>query len=561
MSHSRWPTGIVSWAGADAAMRQRLISAASGALWSGVVCAVLGAIGDFIVLSRIPAQGPFVFYFLAGWLGGFAYGTLSGAAAPPVGTAILTTGFLSLYPLNVSLLRGEPWTSGLSIASDVLLLSLFLMLIYSLRPWSYRSAPVGRRSAVVGVVALATSAGILFWGSSVQPAPDKRGDGPDILLIVLDCVRRDHVSFLGYSRKTGEPFERYLADSRIYERAYSTASWTVPSSLDILGVQRGQDPASGFPARLASLGYATLMLTNNPHLAGPPPQHFGFEEKQRSVPEWRYRIGGSIGANVLDRIRGGNDRGLADNLVTWIVGRKGPVYVHAHLMNAHTPFKFPPIDKKSRPGRRIEFPMPGQVMTEAEADSIVARYDEGIRTAFAAAWRMIETMRSRHRPLLVLLTADHGELLGESRKWFHGIGLDEELLRIPLLAWGEGVTPGRVRGLASNAQLAETIMAAARGETAPRDLRTSSGIDQVEGGLPDDSAFRIRGSHKVVISKNAPIRLYLLDERGGVSDVTSAKPKLAKLLSAGLTISGASPPPQYLDESTVEALRSLGYIK
>ena len=538
---------------------RRPLAATCGALWSGVVSAAIGAAADFIVLSRPPSTGPLAFYFLAGWLGGLAFGMISGISTPPLATTLLAAGFLSLYPLNIFVLDGEPWSSGLSLAADALLLSIFVLTVYLLKSRSLRPGPVGRRFAVLGAVGVATSASVLFLGSA-PPAPDKSGEGPDILLLVLDCVRSDHVSFLGYSRRTGERFEPYLPGARVYENTYSTASWTVPSTLDILGVAPGQDTASGFPARLASLGYATLMLTNNPHLAGPPPQHFGFEEKQRNVPAWRYRLETSIGANLLDRFWGGHDRGLADRLAAWVSGRKGPVYVHAHLMNAHAPFKFPPIDLKSRPGRTIEYPVPGQVMTEAERDSIIARYDEGIRTAFAAAARMIETMRGRKRPLLVLLTADHGELLGEDGKWFHGLGLEEELLRIPLVAWGEGVSPGRIRGLASNAQLPETILAAARGETAPRDLRTSSGIDQVEGGLPGSAAFRIRGSYKVLISKNAPPRLYFLREDGGLSDVTKAKPKIARLLAAGLSVSPGVPG-HFLDEAAVQELKSLGYVR
>ena len=541
-------------------MRRRLINAGSSALWLGLVCAVIGGLADKVVLSRPSSLGTVAFYFLCGWASGFAYGLLSNRVIPPVGSVILVTGVFSLYPLNILWLAGEPWLSGTSLGADALLFSAFLLLIFLLRAWSLRQAPSGRRFSLLGLGLLGASCAFLFSGSA-PPALDRAGKGPDILLIALDSVRRDHVNFLGYPRQTTGRFDPYLPQARVYENAYSTASWTVPSTLDILGAEEGRGAASGFPAQLTQLGYATLMLSDNPHLSGPPVGYFGFEEKRRSVPDWRYKLWGSIAAEVLDRARGGNDRGLADRLAEWVQGRSGPVYVHAHLMNAHTPFKFPPIDKQKRPGRRIEFPMTGQVMTEAERDSIIARYDEGIRTAFAAAWRMIETMRARHRPLLVLLTADHGEHLGEGGKWFHGVGLDQEVLRIPLVAWGEGVVPGRVPGLASNAQLAETVLAAARGEVAPRDLRTSNGIDQVEGALPGDSAFRIRGSYKVVISKDAPPRLYLLSEQGAVTDVTAEKPKLAKVLAAGLSLAPSSHAPPAIDEATLEVLRSLGYVR
>lgn len=541
-------------------MRQRLIHAGSGALWLGTLGVVVGWIAERVVLSHPSSLGTLAFYFFCGWATGFAYGVLSGRVIPPIGALILVTGVFSLYPLNIIWLAGEPWSSTLSLGAGGLLFSAFLLLIFLLRAWSLRPAPSGRRISLLGLGLFGASSAYLFSGST-PPALDRAGKGPDILLIALDSVRRDHVNFLGYPRQTTGRFDPYIPEARVYENAYSTASWTVPSTLDILGAEEGQGAASGFPNQLTRLGYATLMLSDNPHLSGPPAGYFGFEEKRRSVPDWRYKLWGSIAAEVLDRARGGNDRGLADRLAEWVQGRSGPVYVHAHLMNAHTPFKFPPIDKQVRKGRRIEFPMTGQVMTPAERDSIIARYDEGIRTAFAAAWRMVETMRARHRPLLVLLTADHGEHLGEGGKWFHGVGLDQELLRIPLVAWGEGVVPGRVSGLASNAQLSETILAAARGEMAPRDLRTSNGIDQVQGALPGSDAFRIRGAYKVVISKDAPPRLYLLSDKAGLTDVTAAKPQLAKLLAAGLSLAPSTHAPPIMDEATIEVMRSLGYVR
>jgi hypothetical protein len=524
------------------------------------VCVVVGWIAEKVVLSHLASWGTLAFYFLCGWVGGFAYGLLINRVMPPVGAVILAASLFSLYPLNILLLAGEPWSSRTSLVADLFLSLMSLVLIVLLRAWSFRPAPAGRRFFLAGAVPLVASSVFLFSGST-PPALDRAGQGPDVLLIVLDSVRRDHVHFLGYSRQTTGRFDPYIPQARVYENAYSTASWTVPSTLDMLGATEGQSAASGFPAQLTRLGYATLLLSDNPHLSGPPAEYFGFEEKWRSVPDWRYRLWGSIAAEVLDRARGGNDGGLADRLAEWLPGRTGPVYVHAHLMNAHTPFKFPPIDKQNRPGRRIEFPMTNQEMTEAERDSIVARYDEGIRTAFAAASRMIETMRSRHRPLLVLLTADHGEHLGERGQWFHGVGLDEEVLRVPLVAWGEGVTPGRVPALASTAQLSETILAAARGEVAPRDLRTGNGIDQVQGAFPGSAAFRIRGSYKVVVSKDGPTRLYFLSSQGGVKDVTAAQPKLAKILAAGLSLAPSTHAPPPMDEATLEVLRSLGYLR
>jgi hypothetical protein len=96
---------------------------------------------------------------------------------------------------------------------------------------------------------------------------------------------------------------------------------------------------------------------------------------------------------------------------------------------------------------------------------------------------------------------------------------------------------------------------------APRDLRISNGIDQVQGALPGDSAFRIRGSYKVVVSKDAPLRLYFLSDQGALTDVTATKPQLARVLAAGLSLAPTTHAPPAIDETTIEVLRSLGYVR
>ena len=59
-------------------------------------------------------------------------------------------------------------------------------------------------------------------------------------------------------------------------------------------------------------------------------------------------------------------------------------------------------------------------------------------------------MNGRGRPFVAVITADHGESLGESTRWFHGQTLAPELLAVPLVVLGEGVVPGRVTGPIAN---------------------------------------------------------------------------------------------------------------
>ena len=52
---------------------------------------------------------------------------------------------------------------------------------------------------------------------------------PNVVLIVLDTVRRDRLSLYGYPRKTTPFLEELAKTSRLYTNAYSTSSWTAPA--------------------------------------------------------------------------------------------------------------------------------------------------------------------------------------------------------------------------------------------------------------------------------------------------------------------------------------------
>lgn len=56
-----------------------------------------------------------------------------------------------------------------------------------------------------------------------------RGDNPNILLIVLDTVRRDRLSAYGNPRETSPELDAFAACATLFERAIAPAQWTTPS--------------------------------------------------------------------------------------------------------------------------------------------------------------------------------------------------------------------------------------------------------------------------------------------------------------------------------------------
>ena len=52
---------------------------------------------------------------------------------------------------------------------------------------------------------------------------------PHILLVVLDTLRRDHLSTYGYQRATAPALDDFAARATLFERAISPAQWTLPA--------------------------------------------------------------------------------------------------------------------------------------------------------------------------------------------------------------------------------------------------------------------------------------------------------------------------------------------
>lgn len=62
-------------------------------------------------------------------------------------------------------------------------------------------------------------------------------DSPNVVLIVVDTLRPDHMSTYGYERKTTPNISRLAQDSILFRNAWSTAPWTLPSVGSLLTSQ------------------------------------------------------------------------------------------------------------------------------------------------------------------------------------------------------------------------------------------------------------------------------------------------------------------------------------
>jgi hypothetical protein len=208
--------------------------------------------------------------------------------------------------------------------------------------------------------------------------------------------------------------------------------------------------------------------------------------------------------------------------------------------------------------------------------------------------RLVDTLDAwglRDRTLL-LVTADHGEGLGDHGIYFNHEGLWEPMLRVPLVVWAPGrVAPGVRSEPASGLDVAPTLLALARIPVSPsmegRDLLADDVTGRpvvAEGAARTQIAF-IDGDWKLVRTlrdffvvsafqrEAGDVELYDLahdpEERRNVAAIeTGRRADLSAGLDAWLTAHGHPPgavePPAAapaLTPAERDRLRALGYVE
>lgn len=428
--------------------------------------------------------------------------------------------------------------------------------------------------------------------------------GPNVVIVVVDTLRADHVSHYGYSRDTGRGLDRFASHSILFENAYATSSWTGPSTVSILS---GLTPARHWAAFI------------DPASVSKPPS---IAETLREKG-WRT---GAISANLAVSKSAGFARGFdwfveahgaspypdVGRLLTlaarWISRSRRPFFLYLQPMNVHGPYLVPPRDEAALLGREpsrgfvywagpMREAMSGKLearraVDDAYLESLADQYDSAIRYTLDRLGEFFARLERMgvYDETLIIVTADHGEELFDHGGFSHGFSLHEELVRVPLYVKPLGSRSGRrVEELVSVIDLAPTVLDAVGYAGVTKldglsllQLRERSGDHAAERDL----AFQVRwpkrciahgirsGRHKLLrIEENYEgvrdeVRLYdLIDDPHEKKNLAATNSALAAELSRRLDrlvdddAERRSPLPRQLFEGVdVQALRALGYL-
>jgi len=424
------------------------------------------------------------------------------------------------------------------------------------------------------------SGSILLLLAAVACGHGPRARHPNVVLILVDTLRKDYVHTYGYPRDLSPAIDALGAGGVVFENHVAHASQTIPSTLSLLlsrtPADHGFMPRSSierpprYPDELVFLtevfhdaGYATAGFMANPLLG--PETGFG-----QGFDHFRQFVSPGTRGDVLTRA-------ASEWLEAWSQLRGRPFYVYLHYMDVHQPYDAPEEYK-----RRIGLPSEGMALTGnralAFADPVDLAYSRSAYAAgvayaddqVAALLRELDKLGVR-QDTIVVLTADHGEEFGEHGGVGHGTSVYGELVRVPLIL----CFPGRVEAGRRERRLSQHI------DVAPTLLRLA-GLDvpaAFRGGSlfePSERAFVEMGpwvgvyadGRKLVWNRDTGTRLLFAME-DELDQAPRSDPALAERLAAMLetyaahAVARSEEPARGLQWTKEERdrLRALGYAE
>ena len=338
-----------------------------------------------------------------------------------------------------------------------------------------------------------------------MPASTPRGR-PNVLLITVDTLRPDHLGCYGYSRPTSPYIDTLARRGVLFRVAITAAGRTVQSFPSILtGVYpmahglryEGQnyEILAGrltLTRALKDSGYECFAVTQGLNVG----LHRDFDIYDPDIyldPQ---------GNKVYLPAR--NDSDASRKAIQWLRGRKrkdAPFFLWVRYNAPHWPYDPPaPYAETFDPGYRgphtfNEEAGPGVErgdiifgrtrLPEREVRHAVAHYDGEVAVADRAAGELFRALESMGllAGTIVVVTADHGESLGEHDYFFeHGAYLYEQTVRVPLIiSYPPSLPPGAVvESQARTVDIMPTVLEVA-GLPTPGGLQGASLVPRIRG--------------------------------------------------------------------------------
>jgi len=359
----------------------------------------------------------------------------------------------------------------------------------------------GRRTPAwavgLGIIALAISGvgamrGFGPGGEMADRPTAASLEKPNVLVILIDALRADHLGAYGYTRPTSPRIDAFAKEGALFLHNYSQSSWTKPATASLhtsrfpsmhqtyLEKQAVPQSERLLAEVLREAGWETAILSGNPWITpewgfAQGVDHFFsiYDERFARVTLFMMslkRVSKLMGNRaflyngVKMLVQGqlsttARDERLNLEARRWLEEPKDrPFFLYMHYMSPHHPYDPPPPYDKWVPDRSLEpvtyypkksyfFFEEGERIPDAQRDDMIARYDGDILFADTVFGKLVDHLREKGllEKTIVVIVADHGEEFYDHRNWGHGQSIYNELVHVPLIVRFPKIVPAAMR--------------------------------------------------------------------------------------------------------------------
>jgi arylsulfatase len=327
---------------------------------------------------------------------------------------------------------------------------------------------------------LSLAALIAALGCAQEPQLDTKVPAvKNVIIVLVDTLRADHMSTYGYERRTSPSIDRFAKGAAVFEHARSQAACTFPSVNSLLTSRypdvfaRQGKRQFGIPAEYPAIaeilndrGYYTVAVSQSPVVRNKPSKHNpnggfgrGFDRFVEGCV-WRGH-GACLNRKIFEELE--------------LIER--PFFLYLHYMEPHAPYSHPPgyrlkftgeydgfdfiRDGNPKPiGKMIYDNGPKYDIGDRDIQHLIDLYDDEIRY-FDVIFNKLLRKLEEHGILdetMIVFASDHGEEFLEHGHVTHCRGVWDTVTRVPLMFKIPGVEGQRFGAAVENLDIVPTIL-------------------------------------------------------------------------------------------------------
>jgi len=276
-----------------------------------------------------------------------------------------------------------------------------------------------------------------------QKTPSSLNSDPNIVLIIMDTARKDHISSYDYGRKTTPVLEKLAKNSTVYYKAYTPAGWTSPAHASLFtglypiahGISQENWVLSEELITIAEIlstsNYETIGIVENPVLAIPNNFNQGFQHYYETWIEEEENPDINKAVSIFQKFLSSRDQ-------------QKPFFTFINFIEPHAPYNSSgPFYETFLSDRSIklehnmwlEYFLGKFEFSETDISHLVELYDAEILYTDFLIGQIIKSLQKQNqwKDTVFIVTSDHGENFSEHDLMDHVFSVHESIIKIPLI--------------------------------------------------------------------------------------------------------------------------------